>query len=226
MNNILSFVLIVLITVGGISIVLVSGVPLIDSLKKNAEFSDAGNFMMGLDRIINDISSEGSGATRIITSPNGYYSVYASENSIEYSQDGGENVHRVVDGNLLEIDGNDVDCYEFDANSDGVTDLVMENSFLKVVFGRVNASYNNSESIISMTSKLTNVTMNLVDSSVIIDFDSLSTYGTGYSRILHVGTDLPMCTVHFHMNSTTVFDVYYTLFSGADFVDLKVRNIR
>lgn len=225
MNNIISFILIVLISVAGISIVLVAGMPLIDSMQKSSELQDAKRFMGDLDAAIRDVSAEGSGSTRIIRSSDGHYAVYSSDNSIEYSQDASAEASRKYDGNLLTINGNDVDCYESDINSDGNTELVMENSLLRAAFSKVNSSYDNSGNIILMTSKTTNIVIRPSNSSIVIDSDSATSSGAGYSEILRIGADMPSCTVHFFMNSTVDYDTYYTLYSGADFIVIRVENI-
>jgi hypothetical protein len=138
---------------------------------------------------------------------------------------------RVVKGNLVYIAGNDVTCREEDVNADGVADLVMENSFLRVAFKKTTrtspmAGINTSASIMQLTEKTGGATINMINSSIIIDNNQATSSGTGYSEILKTGSDLPVCTVHFFVNSTVSYDVFYRLYAGADFITAEARNIR
>jgi hypothetical protein len=60
----------------------------------------------------------------------------------------------------------------------------------------------------------------------VIDDNLLTTSGNGYSEISSSGQALPSCQVHFFMNSTVDYDIYYKLYAGADFFVVEVRNIR
>ena len=221
----------------GISIILLNSRPIIEDATTAVSLKNAENIMQSIDNAIMEVASEGSNSSRIITffAPGEFISV-PLENGIEFkkkivSDSGADYFSRSVRNNVVFVGGNDVFCNEIDANNDGNTDLVAENSFLRVVFRKVaktnplqtlDTSYN----IIQAVEKTGNTTVNFVNSSVVID-NNLSTYrGNGFSEILRTGEALPVCTIRFFVNSTVQYDIIYKLYTGADFFVAEVRNIR
>jgi len=65
-----------------------------------------------------------------------------------------------------------------------------------------------------------------MDSSIVVDGDPATSSGNGVSYLERIGQDMPKCRAHFSMNSTVSYDIYYTLYSGADFLSVDVRNVR
>ena len=125
---------------------------------------------------------------------------------------------------MMYISGNDVDCYE---NGN----ITMENSYLKAVFQRVDqssplSSINTANNILALEEKTYNTYIYPENTSILIDDDPSTAYGTGYSELSGSGKGLPVCQVHFYVNSSaTSYDVYYILYAGADFLVIDVRNV-
>jgi len=81
--------------------------------------------------------------------------------------------------------------------------------------------------VLSIKEKSSETTVSIVNSSIVIDGNQSSSTGNGYSELLRSGTSLPECTVHFFINSTSSdYDIFYTLYSGADFFVVDIRNVR
>ncbi|MBI5072833.1 hypothetical protein HZA99_03370, partial [Candidatus Woesearchaeota archaeon] len=93
---------------------------------------------------------------------------------------------------------------------------------------KVDGNYDTAGNIVLMREKILNTTIRPSDSSIIIDNDMTTSKGTGYSE-MNTGKNVARCRVHFFMNSTSInsvsYDIYYTLYSGADFLSVEVRNI-
>ena len=229
MNPILSLVLVMVMVLTAIAMVLTVGIPLIDTTVNTENVKQAENTLKFLDNYIQDVASEGKGAKRVLkfSSP-GEFLVIPQEEAIQFEIDSGieifEYMSRKIVENLVYISGNDVDCYEGN-------NITMENSFLKVVFQKVNqttplSSINTENNILMLNEKTHNTLIYPENTSVIIDNDPSTAYGTGYSEILKSGYDMPVCYTHFFVNSSQkIYDIYYILYAGADFLVADIRNI-
>jgi len=131
--------------------------------------------------------------------------------------------------NLLYIAGSDVTCNET------ASKIFMENTHLKMELKKVayNSplnSINTSEAILNITQKDQDVTIEPADSSIILDNDTATGWGDGYSEILKNVTNAPLCIAHFYVEPSSSivdsYDVYYILYAGADFVEVSVRNVK
>ena len=225
MNPMISYIMIVSIIVLGISLVLVSGMPVVDKVKKNLEFQESEEFMQKMDSAINDAIREGEGSSRLVRSGSGNYRVDARSDTIEFSQrtDVFDYLTRKMQDNVIIISGSDSKCYEQDINSDGSVDMIMENSYIKTALKKANGSYDTKNNIIFISAN--NMAIYPSDSSIIIDNNPGTSVGIGASSLDEIGIDLPKCRAHYFMNSTIDYDIYYTLYSGADFMTVEVRNI-
>ncbi len=231
-----TYVLLFALVIFTISVVLIESKPIIESATTSVDIKNAENIMRMLDDAVREVTSEGANSSRILTfsAPKRFESI-SGESSIEFetsvdSKSGADYFSRQVRNNLVYISGNDVYCSEKDANSDGVKDLVVENSFLSAAFKKVAkatplSALDTSSNIIQLVEKTGNTTVTFVNTSIAIDNDANTSVGTGFSEILKIGSSLPSCTVHFYVNSTVRYDVYYKLYAGADFIVAEVRNI-
>ncbi|MFH0836606.1 MAG: hypothetical protein V1870_00595 [Candidatus Aenigmatarchaeota archaeon] len=225
MNPMISYIMIVAIIILGVGLVLLSGMPVVDKLKSNAEFQEAERFMQTLDNAVKDVVREGEGSARIVRSGSGDYVVDARSDTIEFSQrtDIFDYLTRRMENNIVMMSGTDCSCYEQDVNSDGKVEMIMENSYLKTAFRKADGSYDTKDNIVFISTN--NKAIYPSDSSIIVDNNPGTSMGIGTSNLDKIGTDLPKCTIHYVMNSTMNYDIYYTLYSGADFVTVEVRNI-
>ncbi|MCX6818938.1 MAG: hypothetical protein NT129_02965 [Candidatus Aenigmarchaeota archaeon] len=223
MNPLLSMMLLLLIAILAIAVVLSAGQSVIDKASGNEKFREAADIMKFIDNSISSVAEEGAGAKRILkfSSP-GDFETIPRENALQFHAESSvlEYLSRKIIGNLVYISGNDVSCYSG-------SDLTMENSYLKAVFKKVDpmSAINTENNIVLIKEKTLNTEIYPTNSSVVIDDNPATASGIGYSEILKTGSNLPACSVHFFVNSTVSYDIYYTLYAGADFLAVEVRNL-
>lgn len=235
MDNLIGIVILIAISMMATVIVLSSAIPTVSSTTKSSEIKSAESAMLFIKNAVEDVIKEGAGSSRIISlvTPGGFETI-PEENSIVYSAQVDFEVMQYLSrkyvNSILYISGNNVNCFEADENADGSTDLVIENNLLRAAFAKTARAtplqaINTKNAIISMKEKSGNTTISFVNTSVYVNNFS-SSVGTGYSEILKLGRNMPFCQVHFLINSTVVYDLYYKLYSGADFIVAEVKNIR
>ncbi len=227
-NPLLSSVFLFLIFVIAVGIVLNVGLPAVDKATDTAKFSDVLNTMKLIDNAIREVVMEGTGAKRLVKFPSpGEFEVIPQEDAIQFKMQGLqiiEYLSRKITGNIVQIAGSDVSCTD-SAN------LTLENSFLRVDFRKVpettpHSAINTNDTILAIKEKSSGTIATFANSSIVIDGDATTINGTGYSEILRKGKDMAACTAHVFVNSTADYDVYYTLYAGADFIVADVRNPR
>lgn len=229
MNPVLSMAVLLLIAVVAFSIVLGIGLPVIDASKQQALFRDAENAGKLIDNAIRDIAAEGKGAVRVIEFTSPEFVSLPEEDALEFKMTSGaellEHLTRRFVGSIVYISGSDVSC-----TSDG--NITVENNRIQAVFQKVSKAspYSNidtARNLLSIKEKGSGTTVSITNSSIVIDGNLSSASGNGYSELLRSGSSLPACTVHFFINSTSSdYDAYYTLYSGADFLVVDVRNVK
>lgn len=235
MNPIISSALLFMIVVGAWVLILNIGASIIESATASIDIREAERTLSYINNMISEVVDEGSGASRVFKfSGKGEYQSIPEEDIIEYKRFSitppFDYFSRKFIGNIIRVSGNDVDCYESDVNNDGSTDLVMENSFLLVGFQKIDktnplAPIDTKDNILYIKEKTNNISVIPVNSSIVIDEDTSTSYGNGYSELLRKDNDLPRCVAHFFVNSTVSYDIYYELYAGADFLLIEVRNV-
>ncbi|MDI6720996.1 MAG: hypothetical protein QMD85_01305 [Candidatus Aenigmarchaeota archaeon] len=237
MNVIFSLAAVMMIAAISIYIVLNVGKPAIDSASLASQIVTSESFLKSLDNQINEVMKEGSGSRRVFAfNVQDSYEVSDEEDSIIYEKTITPEVmdyqSSVISGSLAFVSGFQVNCFESDETGDGTSDLVMENPFIKAVFMKVAkaspmAAIRTNETFISLKEKSGGSMINFTNSSVLIDGNSTSFNGTGYTEILKTGYNKPFCIIHMFVNSTpALYDVFYMLYSSSDFIVADVRNIR
>ncbi len=225
MDSIISIGAMILITVASFAIVISVGTPLIEKSIDSVKFSETISLMKRMDNYVNEVSSEGAGSSRILKFRTDVknFRVSSVDNSVEVDMATQANLidyySRSIDGNMLKVSGNDMECLN---NSDTIK---MQNSYISVVFRHTPtlASMNTATLIANITEKRTGRTIVFSDSSIVIDDNDATRYGLGYTELSSSGRAL--CRAHAYVNSTVNYDIYYTLYAGADFLDIEVRNI-
>ncbi len=229
-NPLLSSSFIVLFVFAGIIIVITTLKPMIGESQSILQLTESEQKIKTIENYIEEIRTEPIGAKRRIEFENIMPKIFIDSKADEiYTEHRikGESIaygSRKEEGNFIRIGGNDVSC------SDVGSFFKMENSHIRVYIQDVNCStagcLDTSLNIKNITQKDKDVTISFVNSSVVLNNDYSTATGTGYSQLLRAGTDLPLCTVHFSVNSTKDYDIFYTLYAGADFLDIRIENIR
>ncbi|MFZ3077997.1 MAG: hypothetical protein WA139_06080 [Candidatus Aenigmatarchaeota archaeon] len=238
LSTLISFVLVTAIIIVGISTVLFIGLPAIDRAKEAALISEAKNIMQSIDSTARQVLFEGNGAQRVfsISSTGGDYFVEKSTDSVKFKLNSISGIidpgTRKMEGNLLITAGTDVKASEYDANSDGTSELVLENSRILFAVQKIGnsssyAAVNNSQlvKLIQLKDNFLNITPS--DSSTIVDNSLLSVNGTGYTQLVQTGDLLREASIKAYVqsNSGANYEIWYILRSNADFVLEDIKNI-
>ena len=228
MNPMISMMIVLMIGVSALVIVMNFGKPSIDTAKIFVRIKEAESSLKLIDNYLREVSAEGLGASRTVSiNIDTEFRATAADDSMQFKIDSISGIFdylsRKTDGNMVYISGNDVDCSD-------TGNFTMENSFLKAVLQKVSkatpmTAIDTTRNIINITEKTNNNVINFMNSSIIIDNNATTINGTGYSELSAVGSNLPLCQAHFFINSTVSYDVYYTLYAGADFLVAEIRNV-
>jgi len=235
-SPLIATVLIVVISFAALSVVILIGMPVINKAKEAAILTEALQYMRSIDNAIREVASEGTGSLRTITLKvsGGEYEVNDEANSFDFIYDieyGLVELGRFVkEGNLLMMSGVGARASEYDIDDDGNSELVLENSIMKVGIQKNGTStnyqfINTTRNIRLLNLKDNNITITPEDSSILLDDFQNSTYGNGYSKLIKSGDHLGKAEALVHVNSTNFeYDVVYTLPASADFLIVRVEN--
>jgi hypothetical protein len=237
-----SAILYTVVIIVAITLILSVGVPLVNKMKDRIVFSRAKDMMLGLDKHIVDIASEGEGSQRVIPLeiPDGELKVENNQIVWRFNTESDIVTSRTkIDvGNLVIISNANVESttnIADDGNGSfilktelGGTDEIIGDDFI------ANISMRGSEDdwVSINTSKLINYIVyddNIVSGtfSFSINDNSSSSYGNGYTRLVPSGnnTNLGRAKVIAHINSSYAsYDLEFVLESYADFLTIDVKN--
>ncbi|MEM7813716.1 MAG: hypothetical protein QW548_02330 [Candidatus Aenigmatarchaeota archaeon] len=225
---IISWLLVAMLVISGIGIVMLATSPMRAQAEAASALSQAEQALERLDAAILSVSREGIGASRIVALPAlpGMWQLIQEDDTIEFRLPLSilEPLVRRIRDDMVYISGFDANCSL--GSYAGVPALVMENSYLKAYLQRVNGTIDTSQNVLALHSKVTNMTIAPADSSIEINGDPLTSSGTGFSE-MRTGVGMPKCRAHFFVDSAAglSYDIFYTLYSGADFLVVEVRNI-
>ena len=237
-SQLISTVLIFLLTTVAIGIALLIGTPTIDRAKQSATINEAMQNMKTLDNIIREVASEGKGSFRTLQMRviDGEYKINQKTNTIEYTHiiKSGiiESGTFFKEGNVFIVAGTNAKAITYDLDGDGTTDILLENEIMRVALLN-NASngngINTSRSVKFFNLKENGANITINDSRIIIDNRTESYYGRGFTELVREGENLAAAEAVIHVNTSApanlTYDVVYTLRSGADFLVVKIQNI-
>jgi len=232
-SAIVTAVIITLITTVSVSLVVLVGRPVIERAYDSSAINEALNNMRSFDDVIREVASEGVGSLRHMTLKisHGVYRVNNETGSLEFEYEVKSDLigpgTYSKQGNIMIMGSlSNARAYE---NS---THLILENEILKVYLQKVGseespALINTSENIKAVEIKSTGDVVVPEDTSVMIGNSTNTTYGEGYSKLVYKGKNLPKAQALFHVATQKgiVYDILYTLRSGADFLEMEVRNV-
>jgi len=232
----ISMALVILLSIVAIAIVLLIGLPAIERGKESAVLNEAMQNMRAIANIVKEVASEGVGSLRNlqIKVTGGEYKFNEKANSIDFTFTTKSGIVQpgsfIKEGDIILSAGANAKASEYDLDGDGSADLVLENEILRIGIlkngNKTNqVAINTSNLIRKINFKETNANVTPSDSSIIIDDYLESSYGTGYSELVKADERLAKAEAVVHMNTSyAVYDILYTLQSGADFVIVKIQN--
>lgn len=225
-SDIVGTVLLMGVAIAAISIVLVSSTGILDEIKERSLYDKAKDQMGIIDSSVRLVSEEGRGSSRLVYINDGEYNVNATSDTIRFAM---ETKSKIIppgvarkEGNVLISTGADVKAY------DNGEELVIENG--RFVFAAMKIGSEFAPEKIDTASLIKRFgpggKVKPKSSRLIVDDIETSSSGTGYTKIIQEGDMITKGTIVAHVKSTQVsYEIWYTLSSGADFVEIDVKNI-
>ncbi len=216
MDNLISFALVFAMVTAGIILTYTSLSPMVSRIKIESKVNIMKSSLSSIDSSIDSLVYEGYGAAKkfSINNPNVliinnetrsmYYKIHSNKD---------ETIHE-ESGNMLVTNGGNVDCYE------EPDDYVIENPHIKFVFykyGDVNdhVTIDTNYLIKEIVQKDYNA---VVQPRTSLSVLSEGTTLTGYDELVESGSNLPECSLKFHMEGERPYDITFTLKSNDDFI--------
>jgi len=184
------------------------------------------------------LSVEAPGAKRTVRviSDFGTFDVAGKEDRFKFRLSSEQKIYEpgtiIREGNYIISSGTSMKAYESDIDSDGSTDLVLENDAVifavrKVGNASSQVSINTTNIIPYIRNKRSGVAITPISGIFIAD-DVNSSSGTGFSELTRAGQTLQDSSIRVLVNSTaaTQYEALFTLRSAQDFVELEIKNIQ
>ncbi|MFH1420804.1 MAG: hypothetical protein ABIG30_02445 [Candidatus Aenigmatarchaeota archaeon] len=219
MNHLLSFVLLMFIGIVSIGIVLQVGNPLITNTITASGLENAEKLLERIDNAILAVAAEGNGSSRAIvfTANADGYETLPEEDALQFYVIGNylEYDSRAFHRNLVLYGSSNAQCYST------ADELIMENNHLRVAMRNAEGTVDTENLIILLNEKTNNQTVRMLDSPVFVNGEKLA--GSGFVELQSQGKSLPRCRVVAYVSMNGIeHTVYYTLYSGADFLVVDV----
>lgn len=236
-SQLISTVLLFLITTTAIGIALLIGTPVIDKAKESAVFNEAVQSIKLIDNLIREVASEGKGSFRTVQLKvsGGEYKISEKTNTIEFTQTIKSGILAsgtfVKEGNVFIAAGTNAKASKYDLDLDGTTDMVLENEIMRIALlnnATAGNGINTSRVLRFFNFKENGLNITINDSRIVIDNRTESSIGTGFTELVREDEHLAAAQAVVHVNSSSAnftYDVVYTLRPGADFLIVKIQNI-
>lgn len=230
-SEVIGAVLLLAVSISAIALVLLYSTGTMDDIRERSLLEGAKEGMRDIDRAVKEVSTEGEGSSREIEMSGGEYLVDPSKETIRFELDSKSGTIPPAisrkEGPYFISTGADVKAYEGDVTGDGVAELVLENSHLVVAIKKITDSKINTSSLIAlMRIRETGQEIFPEDSSIVVDGIASSASGRGSTRIEQAGDRLTKGSIVTLVDSKEVsYELWYTLRSGADFVEADVKNV-
>lgn len=233
MNPIISGLIGFVIVLSSTLVVLNSINPVIQEGSDVAKFNNAKELMSSVDFTIREIMHESTGAKRSVNlnTKDGEFIVSEASDSIkfEFSPDIKlyEKGTRFKEGNMLIISGPFMKAYEEDINSDGVTDLVLENDAvlfaIKKIGNETNPATVDTKGMITIIKNKQSGVESVPISGIYID--GSNEIGQGYTKLTEKGDGILSSSIKVVVNATVYYEAFFDMKTGSDFVELEVRRV-
>lgn len=231
-SSTVSAVVITAVTLSAVGVVLNVANPAIDRARDAAAVEQATTFMNELDDTIRATASEGEGSTRTLTLnfDRGEFYLNATTNTLSYNLETTAKPispqSRTKVGDVILASNADVTVKK--ATKNGKDCYLMENQVIQACI-RNNGTASSPEDI-NTTALVTYYKVKDGDTKIDLDpkieLNNLhdSSYGTGYTEASELGTRLSNGEVVAHVNAANGFQyrVLYELYSGSDFISIRV----
>jgi hypothetical protein len=237
-GEMLTAVITVLIVIGSSIIAVNMITPTLDEGKSFQTYNEAKKTMEAIDAAISQVFYEAPGARRVIdvNLQKGKMAVSGSEEKIKIRLDDVKLFTpglRKQEGNILVTSGAQVESYEADIDSDGVTDLVLENDAVLFAVKKMGTpdSYgfvNTSNMITLIRNKRLNLDIYRPRSGIFINNSVPTSFGVGYSELAQVSENIASSGIHIYVNATNgnvTYDAIFTLGPSQDFIEFYATHV-
>lgn len=207
--------------------------PLLEEGKTYQNLDKAKEMMTVIDSVVRELSQESVGAKRSVDviSDFGTFHVAGKEDKLQFKLKSMKLLEPGVisEGNLLISTGPTMKAYEQDIDSDGTTDLILENDAVLFAVKKLGTSsswvsINVTGVITQINNKQVNVNITKPNAYIFIDESDVSV-GNGYSEFTKSGSYLTSAGIKLLINSTSRYEAVFILGAGNDFVELEVKYI-
>ncbi len=212
--------------------------PVLEEGRAYQNLNKAKETMTFLDSVIKELAVEVPGSRRAINilSDFGTLTVSGKEDSLKFTMESGLPIIEpgtvTREGELIITSGPIMRAYESDVNSDGVTDLVLENNAILFAIRKIGSpanitSINTTNIFTQINNKRVNVNITPI-TYIYIDDNIDNAVGNGFTELTAQGSNLLSAGIRVYVNSsgTKEYDALFTLKSAQDFVELEIKNIR
>lgn len=230
---VIAAVLYIGIALGGITIVVTTGLPALQEMKDVSSIEQAQDAFSKLNSYVKEVASEGEGSTRVI-SP---FKIQGGDlklekSSITWNIETNKGIldprTRIKDGNV--ILSSEADTSVSKTRINGQDYYIMENSILKVWLKNIGSkdnqkSINTTNLIYKIKNKKEDVEQNV---TLLLDEDISKSTGTGYTTVKNTGDNLARgkYTAYIYNSYKGIdFKIELVLETGADFLTINSETI-
>jgi hypothetical protein len=230
--SLVSGVLFLAFLIAATGIIYVAGIPLIQNLQCASTVEKMRSSLTGLDKVIQEVGSEGESSKRIVNLniDEGRLYVSGDSDTIYWTHECEAQIFsprtfqafgNVIMGSNMETTASEGQCM-------GQDSFILENEHLKVCLRKIGSpeafeSYNTTEILLGMYNKDLGQWLPLGYLEISLDSEETSTTGEGYTKLEESGYHLPYGEVTAYMESDYGLDytIKFVLESGEDFLIIR-----
>ena len=227
--SLISGVLFLAILIVATSIVYWASIPVIQKIQCTATMEKMKSSFIDLDKIIQEVVSEGEGSRRTVdlNVEEGKIYVNGGNDTIYWEYECAASIFSPRTSQTIgNVEyGANLDTSAYVALCSGETAYVLENEHIIACFKIIGSeenpvAYNTSDILLSTYQKDTGQTLPMEYMIITLDNNETSANGTGYTELQSAGTNLPYGSVDAFMSSDYGIDytIHFTLESGTDFL--------
>jgi len=240
-SPLVSGVIIMVVVMASTFLVMNTLTPVLEKGKETSILNNGKQVLSALDTAIRELIYEAPGAKKELklTTTGGRFIVSGKDDKIQFSLLTSTPIlepgSSTKEGNMLISYGPNLKASEYDANSDGEIDLVIEND---AVLFAVRKLYSSTNIGFINTTNVTHPFITLIRNKrtgtditptfgIFINDDVSSSYGNGYTQLVETGETLSEANIKLYLesNANITYETYFTLLSGQDFVKVSVKVI-
>lgn len=230
--SLVSGVLFLAFLIAATAIVYIAGVPIIENLQCSATVEKMKSSFTSLDKVIQEVSSDGSGSKRILSFniDEGRLYISGSNDTIYWTHECKAPIFSPrtfqAFGNV--IMGSNLDASASEGQCLGQTAFILENEHLRACLKKIGSpdnltSYNTTQILLGMYQKDLGEWLPLEYLEISLDDNQTSITGQGYTKLERSGYHLPYGEVTAYMESDYMinYNIKFILESGEDFLIIR-----